>query len=170
MLSGLKINTTGAFAAYLVVVLLGYFIIEQALISAKYPTDFNYLVSMKIKFVDEKNNTINNINDQVIGENLKIEPHPGTISRTENRLDYSLPSTVKQLYIKFPGFNTVEVNIDSAVKNDNFEINLGEILLQKNVNTNIAFENQIYNPPVQANKDTASGYPTPIGGPPVRDN
>src|SRR5258708_29714705 len=55
ILNGMKVNATGAFAAYMITALLGLFIIKKAFVFIEDAAAKTWTITSKVRFVDQNN-------------------------------------------------------------------------------------------------------------------
>ena len=173
-LGNLKMNASGAFAAYLIIVIMGHFIIKQNLSFVeeiktmenkieKLKRDLNekWTISAPIEFYDSHGNKLSDGSNNDVGNILEIEVLPPYISYVRSNLvEFEVFSnkTLPAVSFSFPGFDSHLIELDSfksTAKEEN-KILLKAIQFKKNL-----FE---YN-----EESTASSLPSDsdIEGPPT---
>ena len=142
LLGNLKVNSTGAFAAYIVVVVLGYFVVRhiQGLITFSVNQGSTWKVSSKVVF-QEKNSDGNwvpakDITDDDVEDKLDIRTNPNYTEKNLNEVDFITHSIngLPKITFSYPSYasatidlNNPELKIDTEKK----EIKLGTIFLQR---------------------------------------
>lgn len=149
ILGNLKINSSGAFAAYIIVVVLGYFVVQhiQELISLSATKSMAWEVSSKVVLMEKDSNgdlvKSKSVSDKHINELLDIRTNPNYTNKDLSSVDfltYSKDKFPKITYI-YPGYESRTIDLNSGdieINLKNKVIVLGEIRLEK--------INQEYNP------------------------
>lgn len=147
LLGSLKINATGAFAAYLITVVVGYNIIFKVqdqifLLSSE---NSSWVVKSKVVFerMDDNGNWVvdNNIKDEDVAKFLVISAVPNYTQKRLSEVTF-IAHELPQITFIYPGYK-MEHSIDLADQDEQFDyrngrINLGSLILRK--------DNSDYNP------------------------
>jgi hypothetical protein len=166
MLSGLKIKAGGAFAAYVITVLLGYFIIKNNIDLVNQMADSVWTISSRVEFID-KGGVKQDIRESELQERLKISTAPKNIEFNGNYITIKtytkfgeFPSIVN---FSYEGYESYTRELDSTLAgrpSNHRKVDLGTIRLKK--------IDQEYDPDLFLPADPGL-MPIPIGGPPVNE-
>ncbi len=137
LLGNLKINATGAFAAYLIVVVIGFFIIKnnQELINNLQFKGASWVVNSKCTFWEKTSTGLNavDISDESVKSDLKITIFPDFQDRSSLGVSFVAYSEnqLPKITFNYPGYRLVERDLSSdslrAQAGKRNPINLGEI-------------------------------------------
>ncbi len=171
LLGNLKINATGAFAAYLIVVVIGFFIIKnnQELINNLQFKGASWVVNSKCTFWEKTATGLNpvDISDESVKSDLKVSIFPNYEDRSSLGVSFVAYSEnqMPKITFNYPGYKRVErdMSIDSlrAQASNRNPINLGEIQFIK-INQEYDTSARNFTQPVSP---AAAGVP--VEGPPV---
>jgi hypothetical protein len=151
LLGNLKINSTGAFAAYIVTTVLGFFVVEfnQELISKYAREKTSWQVSSKIKFLERNADgswiESSGLSDEDVEAKLDIRTHPNYTVKSLNHVDFITHSIhgLPKVTFSYPAYDSFTIDLqDPDISIDELEkkINLGQIELRR--------ANQEYNPEI----------------------
>ncbi len=137
VLGNLKINATGAFAAYIITVILGNWVVDSTDYFIKnQDKSKSWEVSADIEFVDAENIEIHNITQEDVNRKFKITTRPDYEITNKSSFVYMAygekgPPT---LIISYPGFKEKKIILSKVETNKEEErkIDLGKITLKKN--------------------------------------
>lgn len=137
VLGNLKINATGAFAAYIITVILGNWMIEFSKESIKYQNKISWEVSAEFEFKDEHGSLIK-ITKEEVERKFKIkQTTPSYESINSNSFVFMVygEDDLPSLLVNYPGYQEIKINLneeDITKKYKNREIDLGKITLIEN--------------------------------------
>ena len=142
ILGGLKINATGAFAAYIITCLLGVFLVKKALLFIEDATNKNWTISAKIRFADEEGKELNLDAEQLENmtrlTNVAFNPaDSGIKSSAKIESKASCVSDLPCVYYTKDGFIPTIIDLDTVTTGVNHlkrTIKLGTIYLKKSKN------------------------------------
>jgi len=107
ILHGMKLNATGAFAAYVIVFLLGAFAVSRALTQISGLTKQSWEVRAKVRFVDKHLRDLDKVDPVELNRSLWIDVRPDKKSITKRKLCFLVP--------KFEEGMTVTISVDGFV-------------------------------------------------------
>ena len=138
VLGNLKINATGAFAAYIITVILGNWVIASSMESIRYQNKISWEVSAEFEFTDEDGNLIRTITKDDVIRNFKIkQTTPSYESINTNSFVFMVygEDDLPSLLVNYPGFQERKFNLNEegiTKKYKDRKINLGKIILIEN--------------------------------------
>jgi hypothetical protein len=175
LLGNLKVNSTGAFAAYIVVVILGYFVIRhiQDLISSSAIEHSAWQVESKVIFKEMNDEGDWRVSERVsnldVENKLDIRTNPNYNQKNLSGVSFITHSInrLPKITFSFPDYESYIIDLnDPELEIDvtNKIIKLGDIELKKS--------NQQYNPEnFEEDVSRESATVIPFGGPPtLRDS
>ena len=142
LLGGLKINATGAFAAYIITCLLGIFIVKKAFTFIEHATNKNWTVIAQVRFRDENNKPLKLNADELEIMTLRTSaisiPPPDSGMKCSARFQTKLSSTSELPCVQFNYANnefdpaTIDLKtIKKGIDHGERTINLGVVYLRK---------------------------------------
>ena len=141
LLGGLKINATGAFAAYMITCLLGIFIVKRAFTFIEDATNKNWTVTARIRFMDENNKPLQLNADELEIMTLRtsaisIPPDSGTKCSAKFQTKVSCTSELPCVQFNYAtdDFDPAIIDLDTLKTGINRmarKINLGVVYLRK---------------------------------------
>lgn len=173
LLGNLKINTTGAFSAYIITVILGHFIIQKNQNLIDHMENVAWEVSTKIELQDSEGKKLKLSNND-LKQILQIKTNPDHEVKDRSGvvfMAYADGELPKVIFSYGKDFESVMVNLasDTIEKNeDKRKINIGKVVLKRWAEK----DPYKYRPTTNINDTTESvALPIPIGsGPPTLGN
>jgi hypothetical protein len=168
VLGNLKINSTGAFAAYIIVVTLGYFIIQniQRLNNASISDNTSWVIKSKVIFYDQVPTVSGpawqvskNINDDSVKYKLNILATPDYSAKDLDEVVFFMSyfkDGLSRVTYSYPGYiSQVRILYKDSVDMDyeNRTINVGNVELRQ---LNQAYSNETVQQP-----NPVSSFPAP---------
>lgn len=161
-LSSIKFKAGGAFAAYVITVFLGYFIVQNIIGLINNTVIQTWEVSSRVKFVDEKGNELKDVNHKALIDLVEINQNPDIYLAKEPDLVkfrihcFGRESVINYSFMIKDSFEprTFDISKDSeSVKVDfaNREIDLGTISLfqiKQNYNPKDTIKSSNDGPPI----------------------
>jgi hypothetical protein len=107
ILQGLKINATGAFAAYVIVFLLGFFTVDKTLCLISGLSKQSWEVRAEVSFVDKEHRDLDEVDLERMNREMRVDVRPDKKSVTRENMCFLLP--------RFEDGMTVTIGIEGFV-------------------------------------------------------
>jgi hypothetical protein len=162
-LGGLSMKAGGAFAAYVITVLLGSFLIIKTHEIIGGSVSHTWSVKATIELHDNEDNVITSEKANDLLANLEVQTDPELITVKHEMVKMELPAkedTLPTIFLSIPKFGDQTIDLESfeRLKIDHFDktINLGRIMIKayKGAETNY-----VHDPGEYEEEDTTGGPP-----------
>ncbi len=166
VLGNLKINATGAFAAYIITVILGHYVIKQNLDFVRKIDKTNWEIKSKVEFVDTDGNLLKEVSDLDLKNKLIIKTTPDYNVKNLNGIVFIAyaKGELPKVTFSYPGYEPKLMDLDAkdeSIIKDFAEnkIDLGTIRLVK--------QRQKFDASKFENDTIIQPNPVPFEGPPT---